>query len=461
MKSLKRLVFTIAVAGVSGATALAGVPQRIPYQGMLTDAAGDPVADGGHLVKFIIYDAPAGGTALWDAGFQAVTTVNGLFSYELGSNVALPDNLFTDTARYLGITVGADPELAPRVKLNTQAYAYQALRSDTAGFATNAANADLLDGLNSTDFASSAHNHDADYVNESGDVMSGPLGFINDSTPMTYVYQSGTSNPSRAIAAHSPGFPDWGIMYQDIQDEIVFTGGFDTNLVVELNGSGDNTIRLDNDAINADEMLNEPGLVSNSSASSVSLNNTSMTDIITVTITIPTSGYILLHGKCYALLSGVTSPNHADFQIDETSGGTTISTYVTRVGNAAYVSTGSHRWSVYCQRVYFKSAGTYTFRLEGRKSASGSNNAAAWRPQLTAVFLPTSYGTVQTVTTSPEGFSDPVPVKSAGEEFDEPQTLYQVDLRDLEIRARKAREAALKAELELQRAQQRQTAGGQ
>lgn len=128
------MAITIAVIGIAGLSAQAAVPQLINYQGRLTDGGGAPVADGAQLMKFTIYDAAVGGTSLWNSGFQSVTTTNGLFSYDLGSNVALPDDLFTDTSRYLGITVGVDPEISPRTRLETSSYAYHALRADTALF---------------------------------------------------------------------------------------------------------------------------------------------------------------------------------------------------------------------------------------------------------------------------------------------------------------------------------------
>lgn len=112
----------------------AGVPTVINYQGRLTDGGGAPVADGGYLVKFSIYDAAIGGSELWNSGFQNVTAESGLFSYDLGSNVQLMDDLFTDTARYLGITVGVDPEISPRTRLASTPFAYHALRADTAMF---------------------------------------------------------------------------------------------------------------------------------------------------------------------------------------------------------------------------------------------------------------------------------------------------------------------------------------
>lgn len=130
----KSILLSSMVILVLAFSAFAEVPQLINYQGLLTDSSGAPVVDGGHLVKFIIYDAPAGGTDLWNSGFQNVTTADGLFSYALGSNVSLPDDIFTDTSRYLGITVGVDPEITPRSRLETSPYAYHALRADSAAF---------------------------------------------------------------------------------------------------------------------------------------------------------------------------------------------------------------------------------------------------------------------------------------------------------------------------------------
>lgn len=119
---------------VAGFTIAVGVPNAISYQGRLTNAAGSPVADGAYLVRFIIYDAPSGGSALWDAGFQTISTVNGLFTISLGTSPmpALPGNLFGDTVRYLGITVGVDPEMTPRVRLVTTPFASRAATADQA-----------------------------------------------------------------------------------------------------------------------------------------------------------------------------------------------------------------------------------------------------------------------------------------------------------------------------------------
>lgn len=93
------------------------------------------MADGPYLLKFIIWDDPtasAPANEKWNSGFQTVTVTDGLFTYQLGSVVQLPHDLFTDTLRWLGITVSTDPEITPRTKLTSKAYTYHALRADSA-----------------------------------------------------------------------------------------------------------------------------------------------------------------------------------------------------------------------------------------------------------------------------------------------------------------------------------------
>ncbi len=117
------------------ATLLADVPLMLSHQGRLTDGAGDPVADGPYLIKFTIYDDEVAGVALWNSGFQNIQVTDGLFSYLLGSNVAFPNGLFSGVGeRWLGVTVGVDPEIVPRSRIVSTAYSLQAQRADTASW---------------------------------------------------------------------------------------------------------------------------------------------------------------------------------------------------------------------------------------------------------------------------------------------------------------------------------------
>lgn len=119
-----------------GIAEAAGVPGLINYQGRLNNASGQPVPDGTYQINFKIYNNPISADYLWTSGPQSISVAGGGFSYLLGSSAALPIGLFAaDTVRYLGITVGTDPEISPRTRLCSVAYAFQALHADTSGIA--------------------------------------------------------------------------------------------------------------------------------------------------------------------------------------------------------------------------------------------------------------------------------------------------------------------------------------
>ncbi|MDX9856301.1 MAG: hypothetical protein RBT76_00755 [candidate division Zixibacteria bacterium] len=127
------------------------VPNVISYQGRLTDAGGNPLPDGPKGMRFIIYNdstASAPANELWDSGPVTVTTTDGLFSVRLGAPPMNPLNLgifgdgdfISDSLAFLGITVGADPEISPRTRLTTVPYAWQSvlsLQSQVTDFVTD------------------------------------------------------------------------------------------------------------------------------------------------------------------------------------------------------------------------------------------------------------------------------------------------------------------------------------
>jgi hypothetical protein len=80
---------------------------------------------------FRLYDAAAGGTPLWEepwTGSNGVRVSDGLFNVMLGSLTLIPAALITDhSSLFLGITVGTDDEMAPRVQLGSVPFAVQAL----------------------------------------------------------------------------------------------------------------------------------------------------------------------------------------------------------------------------------------------------------------------------------------------------------------------------------------------
>ncbi len=109
----------------------AEVPQLINYQGELTDGSGNPLNTTVSIV-FTIYDNSTGGTEKWSEVHPSVTVNSGLFSVILGETLPIDDSVFVETTRWLGIQVGADPEITPRTQLITIPYAYRVSTVDGA-----------------------------------------------------------------------------------------------------------------------------------------------------------------------------------------------------------------------------------------------------------------------------------------------------------------------------------------
>jgi len=101
----------------------AAVPKLLTYQGILKDSPGN-LLTGTYSMTFKIYSASTGGTALWTETQSGVSASSGRFSVQLGSVTTL--NLDFSQDYWLGIQVGTDSEMTPRVKLTSVGYAYMA-----------------------------------------------------------------------------------------------------------------------------------------------------------------------------------------------------------------------------------------------------------------------------------------------------------------------------------------------
>lgn len=138
------------------AGAVSTVPTQMNFQGKLTDAAGEIVADGSYNMKLRLYDASTGGALQWSedrlvSASQGVSVTNGVFAVQLGSISSLSAGLFdgSPTNLYLEVELptpatatSASPSwtegaMTPRNQLATSAYAF---------------NSEMLDGFDSSDF---------------------------------------------------------------------------------------------------------------------------------------------------------------------------------------------------------------------------------------------------------------------------------------------------------------------
>lgn len=140
MKHMAQLTTTLIIAVLALASpATADVPQMLNYQGHLTDASG-VFLDTTVSITFTIYDDSTGGAVIWTETHPAVTVDSGMFNVILGTFNAAHDTICHWPERWLGITVGSDPELSPRTRLVSAPYAFRA--ASVPGFSPGPNNID-------------------------------------------------------------------------------------------------------------------------------------------------------------------------------------------------------------------------------------------------------------------------------------------------------------------------------
>jgi hypothetical protein len=117
----------------------------IAYQGRLADNSGSPLTQTVNMT-FRLYAAASGGVPLWEEGWTGANSVqvsDGLFNVMLGSLNPIGQAVITGNNNlFLGITVGTDSEMSPRVQLGSVPFATQALTVPDGSITT----AKLADG---------------------------------------------------------------------------------------------------------------------------------------------------------------------------------------------------------------------------------------------------------------------------------------------------------------------------
>lgn len=111
----------------------AAINPQINFQGKLTNPDGTNVTNGTYSIAFSIYTVSSGGAAVWTETQSSVAVVDGIFQVALGSVTALPGSVnFATNSLYLGVKVGADAEMTPRIRFTAAPYAFNAFTADNA-----------------------------------------------------------------------------------------------------------------------------------------------------------------------------------------------------------------------------------------------------------------------------------------------------------------------------------------
>ncbi len=126
---MKTFLKIFAFIMISCATALAE-PETITQQGLLTSPDGTPL-DTVVSVTFKLYNNVDSPTPFWSE-VQQVTVADGLYDVALGTVTPFPADFLNDGTTWLGITVGEDAEMLPRMQLRSVPFAFRVRTVDDA-----------------------------------------------------------------------------------------------------------------------------------------------------------------------------------------------------------------------------------------------------------------------------------------------------------------------------------------
>ena len=151
-----RWVFGLILGFAFVTSATAEVPQKLHYNGYLTNAVGDPVdcpdaiqCGDSYDLTFSIYQGEADEVALWQETHSEVPLYQGSFSALLG-NVSTLTAADLESAKFLSIRINDGDELLPRQHIASAPFA---IRASVAEQALNADDATSLGGVEASAYA--------------------------------------------------------------------------------------------------------------------------------------------------------------------------------------------------------------------------------------------------------------------------------------------------------------------
>jgi hypothetical protein len=144
-------------------------------------------------------------------------------------------------------------------------------------------------------------------------------------------------------------------------------------------------------AVTSAELADEPGVVYDQDASSTTIGTTVV--VASVTVTIPSAGYVWVHIDGYFLTATHSTETVVRASISETTSASTDDHSGCLVAIRATWPSGAYAFPFAKSRAFSKAAGTYTFNLVA-DVLTGADPVEVRGGNLQAIFLPTSYGTV-------------------------------------------------------------------
>jgi len=431
--STQAVVVWCAILGVLflASASTAQIPQRINYQVMLTDDADQPLADQSVQLVFRVYNVEAGGGQLWTETHNVATNSIGVVSVVLGSTNPLAISF--DGPLWLQVEVDSEV-LSPRRQLTSAPYALSAGGSGGGdGHSLDAddgspddalyvdANGDV--GIGTTSPQAELHVREELQVGSTatlgrlevhggsaangairleGEGTDGGSIYIDGGMGSTYVTLGPTDQSGGGgrliLGKNSEGTT--GVLlegnYNDNEEPGLLMIGSSRTLQLYMGGgSSDYSVLLPDDSINADEILDEPGIASIQASNSLDLTPGTITSVAARTVWVPDDGFVFAMGTAQVEIYNYDSASDCIwFGISESPNAWSGGAQEERIQLSAGSLTGGwYYFHAAVQGVFEVSAGEHTFFMNAQETSGECNVLAR---QLTLMYFPTAYGGVDT-----------------------------------------------------------------
>jgi len=196
--------------------------------------------------------------------------------------------------------------------------------------------------------------------------------------------------------------------YAGTNNPRVSINGTASSMYFYTDQTGNGSVMLPSGSIYRTEILDEPGAASYTEGATSVLLGSSPTTLATQSIACPTTGYVLAIGTCQGRASHATgTASSAQFGVSTSAtlpANQDVGLYL-HGGNPS----GTYDLPVTVHGLFEVTAGAHNFYLLG-ESMSGTHYA--FDRQLTLVFLPTGYGTIEPTIAGPNVPDDEAPAKN-------------------------------------------------
>lgn len=399
-------VAVLASASILTTNALAQTHRdSFTYQGSFMDN-GEP-ANGFYDISFIVFDSAVGGSIVLGGATQVpnVEVVDGVF--EAFVDFGVTGFVFdSDQTRWLQINMRevGDPfftALSPRQRMAPTPLANYALRSGTSlqdaydnGGSIFTNSTDPVEIRTTSSFAAQLNLGTSLGGEQEGRFyMYSPTGGSMFLAEQNVSLGGGSYIQAARNDIGSSGFVIDGNSFGTESTRVSIIGS--NSIVLTAADPGDDSVQVPNNAINSTEILNEAGVAENQNILTVTLTNANATiDVIaSVTIDCPTAGYVFVIASSELQATHVAGAN--------TSINLGVSSNMAAIPGNGDLETlislnapsGQYDHAITVHSVFSAVAGPNTFYFLGDKNNVGGG-AFVIDSQLSAIYIPTAYGTV-------------------------------------------------------------------